>query len=266
MCLQILGWQTTASSKGGGKSFGCGDVNLTRSIPGMSATAVKRRAKSQSPESVGIDVLAQKRDLLEAFTGDTGGFVENTVRISRPFTPARIGNHTETAEVVAAAHDGDPGVDAWNARGNDVIVCLILGQIHGQGFQMLILFLGMNRIANQPRQLTIGVWAGQQIDQRLLLGELLLEILCHAAQDTNDQGPASFESLEVGQMRVHLRVGVFANGTGIHENHIGGFPIFGHDIPFAHEQGSNELGVILVHLTTERFDVHLATVTGLNDS
>ena len=65
-------------------------------------------------------------------------------------------------------------------------------------------------------------------------------------------------------MRVHLGVGVFAYGTGIHENHVCGFPVFGHDIPFAHEQGSNELGVVLVHLTTERFDVHLAAVTGLN--
>src|SRR5512134_1010580 len=50
--------------------------------------------------AVGIDVLAQQRDLRETFAGNAPGFFENALWLSRPFSSACIRNHAETAEVV----------------------------------------------------------------------------------------------------------------------------------------------------------------------
>src|SRR6188508_1904436 len=155
--------------------------------------------------TVGIHVLPQQRHLLETFARYPSRFFENALRLSGSLPSARIRNDAETAKVVAAAHDGDPSVHPRNARGNNVIIRLVFGKVDLQGFHTPALFLSMNGIANQHRQLAIGIWAGQKIYQRLLFSELYLEILRHATQDADDQRPTLLKRPEVGKVGVHLR-------------------------------------------------------------
>ena len=58
-------------------------------------------------------------------------------------------------------------------------------------------------------------------------------------------------------MRVHLRMRVFANRAGVHEDHVCAFTILSEPIARLLEQGTDQLGVILVHLTAEGLNVDL---------
>ena len=71
-------------------------------------------------------------------------------------------------------------------------------EVHGQGFPVLTLFLGMSGTADERRQLSIGVRPRKEVDQRFVLGELFLEVLRHAAEDSDDQRPTFFQRPEIG--------------------------------------------------------------------
>src|SRR4029079_10517539 len=154
-------------------------------------------------------------------------FFEYALRLPGSFPSTRIRDYAETAKVIAAAHDGDPRVHTRNARRDNVIIGLVFGKVDRQGFHTLALFLSMNGTADQRGQLAIGVRAGQKIYQRLLFCELRFEILRHAAQDADDQRPTLLERLQAGEVGVHLRVGVFTDGAGVHENDVSAVAILG---------------------------------------
>ena len=92
-------------------------------------------------ESVGIDVLSKEGDLLESLSAIRRASSNDSLWIPGAFTPARIGDHTETAEVVAASHDGDPGVypvDFGRVRHR---VGFIFRKVHCESLLMHTLFL-----------------------------------------------------------------------------------------------------------------------------
>src|SRR5215467_11441192 len=80
-------------------------------------------------EYVRIDILPQERDLLESLFGDPASFLYDTLRIAGALTPTSVGDHTEAAEVVAASHDGDPGVHPIVSLGYDVVIGFIFRQV-----------------------------------------------------------------------------------------------------------------------------------------
>ena len=62
--------------------------------------------------------------------------------------------------------------------------------------------------------------------------------------------------LELREMPVDLIVGVFPDGAGVHEHHVGAFAILGEFKSRFAEQGPDELRVVLVHLAAEGLDMY----------
>jgi len=59
---------------------------------------------------IGIDGLAEQRNLPDALRGEFLGLLKNGLGRTRDFRPSNIGNDAETAEVVAAPHHPDEGL------------------------------------------------------------------------------------------------------------------------------------------------------------
>ena len=87
-----------------------------RKSPGMSFIMRRRSAKS-TPLSeilaVGVDVLAEQRNVLVAL-GSTSSRASSTISSGRrdSLTAADVGHDAVGAEIVAAVHDRQPGLDA----------------------------------------------------------------------------------------------------------------------------------------------------------
>lgn len=76
-------------------------------------------------ELVRIDVLPKERDLLESLLGNTASFLDDSFWITGALTPSRVRDHTEAAEIVAASHDGDPGVHPVVSIRYDIVIGFI---------------------------------------------------------------------------------------------------------------------------------------------
>mgnify|MGYP002140434928 CR=1 FL=1 len=63
----------------------------------------------------------------------------------------RVGYDAETTEIVAASHDGDPGIAAAVALGKDVIVGFVFRQIDGQPTARESLLFGIQSIGQEAR-------------------------------------------------------------------------------------------------------------------
>ena len=138
-------------------------------------------------ESVRIDVLSQECDLLESLLGDPASFLNDSLWIAGTFTSPSVGDHTEAAEVVAASHDGDPGVYPVVSVRYDIVIGFIFRKVDRESLLIQPLFLRVHRVADQHRQLAIGIRAGEHIDQRLNVRQFLFQVLRHTAQDADDQ-------------------------------------------------------------------------------
>src|SRR5438093_12732844 len=87
-----------------------------------------------SAVAVGVDVLAEEGRLLAPAGGEGLGLPYHADEVAAALAAAGVWDDAEGAEVVAAAHDGDPGRDGLDAVGDDVGVGLVFGEVHRQSF------------------------------------------------------------------------------------------------------------------------------------
>ena len=99
-------------------------------------------------EPVGIDVLPQECNLLEPLLSDPLGFLNDPLWIAGTFTASSVGNHTETAEIVTAPHDGDPCVHSVGSVRYHIVIGLIFRQIDCESLLIQPLFLREHRVAD----------------------------------------------------------------------------------------------------------------------
>ena len=77
---------------------------------------------------VGIDVLAQQRDLAHAVRGQIGDLGQHIVDRSRHLLAARIRHHAEAAVLAAPLHDRDECAGTLDARRRQVVELFDLGK------------------------------------------------------------------------------------------------------------------------------------------
>ena len=118
-------------------------------------------------------------------------------------------------------------------------------------------FLRVHRIADQHRQLAIGIRADEYIDQRLNIRQLLFQVLRHTTQDSHDQRTLPLEVLELGQVFIDLIVGILANRAGVHQNYICALSLIRKHKSILFQKRANEFGIVLIHLTTKGFKMHV---------
>ena len=146
--------------------------------------------KIMSAVAVGVDVLAEEGHLLAPAGGEGFGFPHDADEVAAALAAAGVRDHAEGAEVVAAAHDGEPGGDALDAIRDDIGVGLVFGEVHRHPFP------ARSGLLEQVRQGPVAVRADQHVDERVTGQEVPLEVLRHAAQHADHEAPLLLERLE----------------------------------------------------------------------
>ena len=82
--------------------------------------------------AVGVDVLAQKRNVLIARRDEALDFFENLLGPSRALPPAHIRHDAVRAEIVAAVHDRHPRLEIGRAHDGDTLGDIARGIVHGK--------------------------------------------------------------------------------------------------------------------------------------
>src|SRR2546422_2598494 len=151
--------------------------------------------------SVRVDVLAEKGHLFAPGGGEALGFPHDAHEVAAALASAGVWNHAEGAEVVAAAHDGDPGRDAFDAVGDDIDVGLVFGEVHRQTFP------ACGSPLQQVGQGPVAVRSDQHVDERVAGQEVLLEVLRHAAQHADHE--ADRKSTRLNSSHGYISYAVF---------------------------------------------------------
>jgi hypothetical protein len=204
---------------------------------------------------VGIDVLAQQRDLPVSLARQRPGLVHDALGVAAPFTPARERHHAEGAHVVAPAHHRQPGVYARAAHGVDAGIRLRTGELQvGDGAA------AVSRRRNRVRQTPIAVRPGDEVDVVVAVEQVVFEILRHAPQDADCQLPAGPQRLlapELLEAPENPQVRPLANRARVQQYDVGVGHLTGEPVAGPPTDRFHEFGVVLVHLATVRLYIDI---------
>ena len=257
MCSQTVGVSAIASITSGVKSCGCGLVNRTRRIPSTAPTSRSssreqrrgRRSGHRDVAAVRVHVLAEQRDLDDAASRETLDLGEDVADRARPLGPADQRHDAERAGVVAARGDRDPGAERVVARRGERRRerLRVLPHVHLRAVRL--------RLLQEVEQMRERVGADHHVDPRCLpLDQALILLREAAAHDDLEIGMPVLDRLQVPQVPVELVVGVLPDRAGVQHDHARLVDVVGGQHAVGHQQPSDALGIVLVHLAPEGAD------------
>ena len=199
------------------------------------------------PEPVGVDVLAQQRDLADAFGGQHADLLHQLLERPRDLAAAGRRDDAERALHVAAGADLHPGVDVAGA---------LAGQVAGEALE-LEEALRRDAVGGQElRELVHLAGAERDVDERELREHAVLHRLRPAAADADHAlGIAPLERARLVEMRDEALVGLLADRAGVEQDQVGLVALRHLGVPERLEHALHVLGVVLVHLAPEGGDV-----------
>ena len=180
-----------------------------------------RSAKS-TPQSqvlaVGVHVLAQEGDVLIARRNELPCLPDHVLGLAGALPAPDVGHDAVGAEVVAAVHDGEPGLHAAVPP---------LGDALGHGAVALLggedpLFAG-HGLFQQLREAPELVGPEDQVHDGIGLLDLLGDVglLHHAAADGDDlPGPGLFGVVQGAHVAEDPHLRVLPHGAGVHHDHV----------------------------------------------
>ncbi len=201
--------------------------------------------------AVGVDVLAEQRDLDDALADQRLDLGEDVAGAAVLLLAAQRGDDAEGAGVVAADRDRDPGGVRRLAAG---------GQRGGEGLQRLQdLHLGLlldPGALQQCGQVPDVVGAEDHVDPRRLAHDGVAVLLRQAAADGDLHALVpGLGRRELPEVAVQLVVGVLADGAGVEDHQVGVTLLRGLHVSGVLQQPGEALGVVDVHLTAVRDDL-----------
>ncbi|OPY88348.1 MAG: hypothetical protein A4E71_00559 [Smithella sp. PtaU1.Bin162] len=222
---------------------------------------------------VGIDVLAQKRHLREPFAGQPAHLFDDILDRTAALATAGVRDDTKRTEVVATAHDRHPGVDpggtyrvniriGFELGKRDVVACGRIGlRCHQDRSPRGCLHPSPfpapgpwpNQMIQYPRQPLITVRPHDKVKRELLvLKEFLTQPRGHAPEDTDQERLAAFSAMaDLVDIPVDLAMGIVAHRTGVEHDDIRLSLVVGEQVSRLGQDRAHQLGIILVHLTSE---------------
>ena len=227
-------------------------------MPGTAATISMSSAKSAiSPgathaAAIGVDVLAEQRDFLDALLGQAGHFGQHVVQRARHFLAARVGHDAVAAVLRTAFHDRDKGGRTVHARGRQVVELLDLRKtdVHLRALLPLTPREHLGQ-AVQCLRAEDHVDVGRALDDRSAL------LAGHAASDA-DQHPLGLQVLDAAEVAEHLLLRLLAYRAGVEQDQVGFFDIRRRRVALSGAEHVGHLaGVVLVHLAAEGLDEDL---------
>ena len=195
--------------------------------------------------------MAQQRNLTHALAHQTGHLVDNFLEGAALFATAHVRHDAVGAEVIAARHDGHPGV----------ILGLAMPR-HAHGIRILMLIGAdmtlavQERLGNELGHMCDGMRAKDDIDV-IDVGEQTLAI---ALRDTAAHGNHALARRRRRQaftgiaLTVQARIGSLAHTARHEHNDIGMLGIERHEAAIRIKQATHTLGVVLIHLAAKGAD------------
>ena len=212
--------------------------------------------------AVGVDILSQQVDFAHALLGQAGDLGQHVVERPADFFAAGIGYDTETAVLAAALHDRHESLDAVGARLGQVVEFFDFGKTDVDHRTP-----GGARFTQHLRQAMQGLWTEHHVD----VGRAGSNCVAFLARDTATNAddhvrPGLFELLPAPELGKHLFLRLFANRTGVEQQHVGLGLIVGRQQVAALGQHVQHLGrIVLVHLAAvgldEYFTAHARILT-----
>ena len=203
--------------------------------------------RERAPSGVGVDVLADERDLADA-DADEGVDLADDLRVgTRDLATARVRDDAKRADVVAALHRederGDPAAARLRIRlREDVLLArdpagldpALLGEIADAG-----------ELVGTEHEIHVG-GAGEK---------RFLFLLRHAAGDSDTGAAGGLEQPVPPERRVQLVLGLLPDRAGIEQDEIGAFRRRGRNPASPRQRFAHPGRIVLVHLAAERVDV-----------
>src|SRR5581483_3043437 len=215
--------------------------------------------------AVRADRLAEQLHLLVAGGGHRARLAQHLARGRAALAPARVRDHAEGAELVAAALDGDVAGDGARARarhrarrvqplvGLEAIEARVLDLVAAAGAVDVV------------QQAAVAVGADHDVDVRRLGLDAGLEVLGHAAGDAQHHPGARLVARQHAGAGVDLLLGLLAHGAGVEQDQIRARRIVGARVARAVQQAQHHVAVRDVHLAAVGLEVHAGTVAAARD-
>ena len=222
------------------------DTLDTRIAHGAQQIGKARLAKEVT--TVGVNVLAQQRNLTHALTHQTCHLVDNLLEGTALLTTTDVRHDAVRAEVVAARHDGHPSV---------ILRLAVPRHTHGVGILMLIradMALAIQkRLGDKLGHVSNRMRTKNHVDV-IDVGEQALAIALGDAAAHGDHTLSRRrrrKALTGITLTVQARIGSLANTARHKHDNIGMLRIERHKTAIGIEQTTHALGVVLVHLAAE---------------
>jgi hypothetical protein len=143
-------------------------------------------------------------------------FANDALHRSASLPTACKGDNAKRAELVAAAHDGNPRTDSFGTNGENVIVVFHPREADSNSS------LPVDRALDELGKTTILVGPNNEINVTLGLHKVSTQSLGHASEDSNDHpGIFLLVAPEVSQSAKNPLFGIFTNGARIDKDDIG---------------------------------------------
>ena len=201
--------------------------------------------------TVGVNVLAQKRNLAHALTHEPGHLVDNLLEGTALLATTDVRHDAVRTKVVAARHDGHPRV---------ILRLAVPRHTHGVGILMVVradMTLAIHkRLGDKLSHVSNGMGTKNDVDV-IDVSEQALAIALGDAAAHGDHALTRRrrrKTLAGIALTIQARIGSLAN-TARHEHYnIGMLGIERHKTAIRIEQTTHALGVVLVHLAAECAD------------
>ena len=202
--------------------------------------------------AVGVDVLAEQRDLDDAVGGQPADLVDEIVERTADLDTPHRRHDAERAAVVAADLDRDPRRVALPRGGPAAPTGTVRGRRPPPPSRISVTrSVGAGFVQQLGRPVHV-VGAEHDVDVRRPPADRVTVLLGQAAADHDlEVGAGRFERLEVAERAVELVVGVLADAAGVEHDHVGLVRPLGGLQTVGLEQAGDALGVVLVHLAPE---------------
>ena len=197
--------------------------------------------------AVGVDVLAQEGDVLIPLLHQLPHLGEDQLRVTAPLPAPDVGDDAVSAEVVAAVHNGDPGLQLA-LPGHRQALGDVAGGVGGLKDPLTL----VQHLAEQLGELPQDVGAKDQIH----MPEGLLDLLRHmgllhgaAAQADDLAGLALFRVGQGAHIAQHPHLRVLPDGAGVDDDDVRLLLVLGKAVAHLGQHAPELLRVRLVLLT-----------------
>ena len=204
----------------------------------------RRAVRAAKVAPVAVDVLAEQGHLADAVGGEALDLGEQLRRRAALLPAPRRRNDAVGADAVAALRDLQPRLEGALAPGR---------QVPGELLELEVALRGQ-RVAGQELGELVDLPGPEgDVDEGEALEDLVLDRLRPAAADADDPlRPLRLEPLRLAEVGQEAAVGVLADRAGVEEDQVGVFASGRLGVAERAEHPLHALGVVLVHLATER--------------